>query len=693
METSRIRNVVFLGPHGVGKTTLAESLLYDMGALSSRGKIEAGNTTMDFEAEEHQRQMSLGSSVACGTWREHIVNLIDTPGASDFMIDTRFAMGAADAAVLVVSALRGIDSNSRKLAAYAREQGLPLAIFVNGEDLEQAKDFAEILQQVQDSIDRHAVLLEVPIGKGAGFKGDIDLIGMRAWYFAPDTGTVSEQEAPGELNDAIQRYHTSLVEELAENHDEMLERYLGGEEPSIPELRSTLRQDFLAGKIIPILFGSAHTNLGVRPLMDLIVDLFPSPADRSYAPVKDADTGEAVAIAPTVEGTLVAHVFKTFSDPYVGKISILRVLSGQMTSEMALFDATRGEAERAGRLYKLVGKKQIPVDQLGAGEIGAVAKLKDALTGDTLVAGGHHPRNLQVSTPRVPPAIWSVAIAAASKNDEAKLAISLGKLKEEDPALQVSVEPRTHKTVLAGHGQAHLEVTLAKLKNRFHIEVLQSEPQVPYRETITGSAQGQGRHKKQTGGRGQFGDVWLKIEPLARDSGFEFVDAVVGGSVPRNYIPAVEKGVRETLERGIVAGYPIVDVRVTLFDGSYHQVDSSEMAFKTAAHLAMKKIFVNAQPMLLEPIMDIALTLPDEFMGDAMSDLSTRRAQIEGMDGGVIRARIPLAELAGLVAEVQSFTKGQGSIESSFHGYAEVPLHLQNKLISELKAEAEEVEA
>lgn len=689
MDTARIRTVAIIGPHGVGKTTLTEAMLFDMAVLPQRGRVDQGTTATDFDSEEILRQMSTGTAVGSGEWRGFTVNLLDTPGLGDFQTDLKLALAACDAAILVLNAAKGVDANTRKIFKLAREMKRPMAIFINGVEQDSAKDYAEILQQVHDELDPHAVPLELPVGRGIGYKGDVDLVGMRTWYFAPESGNITEvAEPPSELSEQVRRYHTELVEAVAELHDDLLERYLGGTEPSSDELKENLRKDLLAGKLVPVLCGSAAGNIAVRPLLDVIVDLLPSPLDGTYQDLTDGETGERSPLSPKADAPVSAVVFKTLSDPYVGKISIFRVLSGTMKQDAHLHNSQRASAERMGRLFKLLGKKQIPVDELLPGDIGAVAKLKDTQTGDTLIAESMT-KGLSYPMPAIPPAIWSVAIEPVSKHDEAKLAISLSKLKEEDPTLGVSVEPRTHRTVLSGMGQTHLDVTLSKLLNRFNIEVRQAEPQIPYRETIRGTAQGQGKHKKQTGGRGQYGDVWLKIEPLPRGSDFQFVDAVVGGSVPRNFIPAVEKGVREMLESGILAGYPIVDLKVTLYDGSSHSVDSSEMAFKTAAHLAMKKIFNEAQPLLLEPIMDVTMTVPEEAMGDAMGDLNTRRGHIEGVEGNVIHAKLPLAELAGLVGEIQSYTKGQGSIESSFATYQEVPAHLMTKLLTDLKAQSE----
>ncbi len=684
-DPGRIRNVVVLGPAGVGKTTLVEAMLFDMAMIPQRGRVEEGSTTTDFDSEAILRGISVMAAVGTGTWRDHVLHLIDTPGLSDFGVETRLALLAADAALLVVDAGKGVDANTRKLYGLAREAGLPVMVFINGVDAEQVQPYDAILEQIRDRLDVHAVPLELPVGNGSGFKGDVDLVGMRTWYFAPDSGQVTEvsESMPAELQEAVTRYRMQLVEAVAELDDQLLERYLGGEEPSGSELSQALRTDIRAGKLLPVLCGSAKANLAIRPLLDAIVDLLPAPVEREAFAIRDVDRDRPETLPATREAPFSALVFKTMQDPYLGKISLFRVRSGAIAAEDHVRDPQRGSDERIGRLVKLVGKKPVPVDRLIAGDIGAVAKLKEVQTGDTLLAGAHAARNLQYPVPELPQAIFSVAIAPQSKGDEAKLAISLAKLKEEDPALKVSVEPKTHRTVLSGQGQLHLEVVLSRLLNRYNLDVKTSEPQIPYRETVAGKAKGQGKHKKQTGGRGQYGDVWLSIEPLPRGAGFEFVDAVVGGAVPRSFIPAVEKGVREMLEQGILAGYPIVDVKVTLYDGSFHSVDSSEMAFKTAAHLAMKKIFMEAKPLLLEPILDLSVTLPEERLGDAMGELNSHRAHVESLEGTTIHAKMPLAELAGFVRSLQSFSRGQGTLESSFSHYQELPGPLAEKVLKE----------
>ncbi len=684
-DPGRIRNLVVLGPAGVGKTTLVEAMLFDMAMIPQRGRVEEGNATTDFDSEGILRGISVMAALASGSWREHVLHVIDTPGLSDFGAETRMALLAADAALLVVDAAKGVDANTRKLYGLAREAGLPVMAFINGVDAEQVQPYDAILAQIRDRLDIHAVPLELPVGNGTGFTGDVDLVGMRTWYFAPDSGAVTEvsESVPPDMHDAVTRYRTQLIEAVAELDDALLERYLGGEEPSGEELARALRQDVREGKLLPVLCGSARANLAIRPLLDAIVDLLPSPLDRGSYAIRDAESDTMQTIPTTAEAPFSAIVFKTMQDPYLGKITLFRVRSGAIAAEDHVRDPQRGSDERIGRLVKLIGKKPVPVDRLIAGDIGAVAKLKEVQTGDTLLGAGHGNATLQYPVPDLPQAIFSVAIAPQSKGDEAKLAISLAKLKEEDPALKVSVEPKSHRTVLSGQGQMHLEVVLSRLLNRYNLDVKTSEPQIPYRETVAGSAKGQGKHKKQTGGRGQYGDVWLSIEPLPRGAGFQFVDAVVGGAVPRSFIPAVEKGVREMLDQGILAGFPIVDVKVTLTDGSFHSVDSSEMAFKTAAHLAMKKIFMEAKPLLLEPILDLSVTLPEEHLGDAMGDLNLHRAHVETLEGNTIHAKMPLSELAAFVRSLQSFSRGQGTLESSFSHYQELPAHLSEKVLRE----------
>lgn len=674
MESKQIRNIAMIGSSAVGKSTLVEAMLFEMKVIESRGSSEHGNLTTDSDPDEQKRQMSLSTALASGEWKGHKLNLLDTPGYSDFLVDTRSALKAVDGAVLIIDSSRGVDVNTQKIYGMAKDNHIPVAIVVNKYASENARSYTDILKEIHDSLDPHAVPMLVPNAKGAGYKSNADLVTME--------GIPSEIQA--EAEDA----RTGLIEGAAEQDDATLEKYLGGEELSQDEIITNFRKGVREGNLAPVLVASGKDDVGIKNLLDAIINYMPSPLERKNVELVDPDSDATEEVKPTDAGS-VSFVFKTISDPYVGKISIFRVFSGEVKADDNLFNPNRNSSERISRPFTMVGKKQIPLDKLVTGDIGAVAKLKDTLTNDTLLAEKKH---LLIAPPKMPQPIFALAIAPKAKGDEAKLAVSLAKLKDEDPSFEVTVEPRTHRTKLSAQGQTHLDVLLERLKSRYHIEVDQTEPQIPYRETVRRKAEGQGRHKKQSGGRGQFGDCWLRIEP-APGEGFKFVDAIVGGSVPRNYIPAVEKGVREILEEGILAGYPIVDCQVTLYFGSYHPVDSSEMAFKIAAHLAMKKIFAEADPILQEPIMSAEIAVPEEFVGDTMSDLNTRRAQVEGMDskGNVttIRARIPLAEIAGFIQSLKSFTKGQGSLDLNFSHYQEVPANIQQQVLAEVEKERE----
>lgn len=676
MESKQIRNVALIGSTAVGKSTLVEAMLFEMKAIESRGSSESGNLTTDYDPDEIRRQMSIATSLASGEWKAHKLNILDTPGYSDFLTDTRYSLMAVDGAVLLVDATRGVDVNTIKIYRMAKDNNLPVAIVINKYASENAKDYEALLKNIQDSLDSHAVPIMLPNAKGAHYKQNINLIRM--------------DNVPGDLEAEADSARTTLIEGVAEQDDAALEKYLGGEELTQDEIIANFRKGVLTGNLSPILVASGKDGIGTQELLDVISNYMPSPLEHKPFELVDPDTGTSTEVKADGAASAAAFIFKTISDPYVGKISLFRVLSGEIKADDALNNPRRASQERMSRPFTMVGKKQIPLDKIITGDIGAVAKLKDALTGDTMLADKRH---VMVPVPKMSQPIFSVAIAPKAKGDEAKLAVSLAKLRDEDISFEVTVEPRTHRTKLSGQGQTHLDILIERLKSRFHVEVDQAEPQIPYHETIRRKAEGQGRHKKQSGGRGQFGDCWLRIEPLPSGSGFKFVDAIVGGAVPRNYIPAVEKGVREMLEEGILAGYPIVDCQVTLYFGSYHPVDSSEMAFKIAAHMAMKKIFMEADPILQEPIMNAAIAVPEEFVGDTMSDLNTRRAHVEGMDsvGNVttIRAKMPLEEVAGFIQSLKSFTKGQGSLDLEFAHYQEVPGNIQQKVLAEVKREQE----
>ncbi|HBN07752.1 MAG TPA: elongation factor G [Cyanobacteria bacterium UBA8530] len=676
MESKQIRNIALIGSVAVGKTTLVDSMLFEMKAIESRGSSEAGNLTTDYDPDEIKRQMSIATSLATGEWKGHKINILDTPGHSDFLVDTRLSLMAVDSAVLVIDSSRGVDVNTQKIYQMAKANNIPVAIVVNKYASDNAKNYFDILTDIHNSLDAHAVPMLLPNAKGASYKGNADLVTM--------------QDIPAEVQEDAQKFRTTLVEGVAEQDDALLEKYLGGGELSDEEIVTNFRKGVREGNLAPIMVSSGKDNIGVRQILDAITNYLPSPLERNSMTLIDPDSDTTFEVPALVSAPAVAFAFKTISDPYVGKVTIFRVYAGEVKTDDNLFNPNRNSSERMSRPFTMIGKKQIPMDKIVTGDIGAVAKLKDTQTGDTLLSEKHH---LQLPTPRIPQPIFAEAISPKAKGDEAKLAVSLGKLRDEDPSFEITVEPRTHRTKLSAQGQTHLDILVDRLKSRFHVEVDQAEPQIPYRETVRHKAEGQGRHKKQSGGRGQFGDCWLRIEPLPSGEGFKFIDAVVGGSVPRNYIPAVEKGVREILEEGILAGYPIVDCSVTLYFGSYHAVDSSEMAFKVAAHIAMKKIFAEADPFLLEPIMATAIAVPEEAVGDTMSDLNTRRAQVEGMDtkGNIttIKAKMPLAEVAGFIQSLKSFTRGQGSLDVNFSHYQEVPALIQQQVLAEVKKEQE----
>ncbi|MBU6428621.1 MAG: elongation factor G, partial [Cyanobacteria bacterium REEB65] len=599
MDLSKIRNIAVIGPSGAGKTTLVDALLLDCGTHVDRGSIEQGTTTTDFDDEEIRRHHSIGTAWANASFEGYELNFIDTPGKGDFQVDMRFGLWGADAALLILDATRGVDATSCKLFKMAHDRQLPVAIFVNKVHAEKFSDYGGLLHSLKEHLSVATIPFVLPIGSGLAFKGVIDL--------------VNPADVPPEMQEAVNKAATALIETVAETDEALLNKYLEQGTLSPDERVENLRKGVLSGAIVPVYCGEAKENLGLKEILAGLLAFLPAPPDRPPIAIKDLDSDQTTQWTHDPAKPAGAFVFKTISDPFVGKISIFRVFSGEIKQDDTLRDANRNAGERIGKLFKLVGKKQVPTDRLLAGEIGAVAKLKETLTGDTLVAGS---RNFAVDHGAMVPAIFSVAIAPRAKGEETKLAEALRRLEEEDPSLHHSAEPATHRTVLSGQGQAHLDVTIDRLKNRFHLDVAVFEPKIPYRETVTAKAEGQGRHKKQTGGRGQFGDCWLRIEPLGRGEGFRFLDEIKGGVIPNQFIPAVEKGVREICEEGVLAGYPIVDVQVAVYFGSYHSVDSSEMAFKVAAHLAMKKIFPEAKPVILEPILSVTIQVPEETVGD-----------------------------------------------------------------------------
>jgi elongation factor G len=693
-ETVKIRNVALVAHGGAGKTTLTEAMLFSAGAIPRLGRVEDGSTTTDFDEDEIRRKISISTALAWCEWKSCKLNLIDTPGYAAFLTDAKNALRVADGAVVVVSAPDGVKVQTEKVWSYAAAQGLPRAIYLSKMDRERA-DFSRALEDVRKNLAPQAVPLQVPIGQEAGFTGLVDLVRMRALSFTADaSGKPTEGDIPPGVRELAEGQRAALVEAVAEADDRLLEKYLESGELSQDELRDGLARGIRDQKIFPVLCGAPARNIGVVPLLDLIADVFPSPLDRP--PVEGTDPRGNGTIRREVkdDAPLAALVFKTVADPYAGKVTMFRVYSGTVASDSSVLNATKGIKERIGQLVLLRGKQQTPVQALGAGDVGAVVKLKETGTGDTLC---DEKASIRLPEITFPAPVISFAAEPKAKGDEDKMSTAFSRLREEDPTIQIRYDPQTRETVVSGMGRAHVEIVTERLKRKFGVDVLLKTPRVPYKETIKARVREvQGRHKKQTGGRGQFGDCWIHMEPMPRGGGFEFVNAIVGGSIPKNYIPAVEKGVVEAMERGAVAGYSVVDLRITLYDGSTHPVDSSEMAFKLAGRLAFRKAMTQARPTLLEPIMTVEVIAPAECMGDIVGDLNSKRGRVLGIEGKgrnqSVKANVPLAEMLEYDSRLRSITGDRGDYTMEFSHYEEVPAHIQEKIVAEVKHPVEEEE-
>ncbi len=690
IETAKIRNVGIVGHGGVGKTSLVEALLFSAGAVSRLGRVDDGTATTDFDPDEIDRQISINTAVAYCDWKGHRINLVDTPGYGDFIADARAGLRVVEAAVVVVDGVAGVQVQTEKVWKFANEYGLPRAIVVNRLDRERA-DFFRTLESLERRLKGRIVPLQIPVGEESAFRGFVDLGKMKAILHAD--GKASEAEIPAEVADRAREYREKLVEAAAETDDELLSRYLEEGALGDAEMLRALRQGIGTGKIVPVLCASAARGIGMAPLLDLFVHEFPSPADVAEIPGTDLKSKQPGTRAPDARAPVTALVFKTLSDPHVGKLSLFRVYSGTLRSESTLLNAARGTRERMGHTAWMMGKTTRSVEALGPGEIGVVAKLKETLTGDTLCDEAQPFELPRIVFPE--PAI-SFAIQPRSRGDEDKISNALARIAEEDPAVHYHYDPETKQLLVSGVGNLHVEVVVERMKRKYNVDVNLLPPRIPYKETVKGRAEGQGKYKKQTGGRGQYGDVWLRVEPLPRGGGFEFVDEIFGGAVPRNYIPSVEKGVRDCMKRGILAGYPVVDLKVTLYDGSYHEVDSSDMAFQIAASMGLQKVFMDAHPILLEPIMNVEVTTPADATGDVIGDLNSRRGRIVGMEPSgetaVVRAQVPMAEMLSYEPSLRSMTGGRGGYSMEFSHYEEVPAFLADKVIKEAKAEKEKAE-
>jgi elongation factor G len=681
-KVERIRNIALIGHGGAGKTSLAEAMLYKSGTIKRFGKIEEGNTAMDFEPEELKRRSSISSGFHQFSWKNHTVNLIDTPGDQNFFSDTKSSMQAADGVVVVIDAVDGVKVQTELAWEFAKEFKQPCVIFINKLDRERA-DFNRAFEDTKVSFEPKPIILQLPIGAETEFKGVVDLIRNKAYLYDAD-GKPQKVDIPAEMQELVESEREALIENIAEADDALIERYLEGETLADEDLNAALRSGTLAHTFVPVVCGSATQNIGIDLLMDFVTTSMPSPIDRGARSGVDPATGDEIERAPDENAPFSGFVVKTVADAYAGRLSIFRVVSGKLGSDGTFFNPNKDTKERFTQLLTIAGKEQKTAKGAGPGSIVAVAKLKETRTGDTLCDDA---AKIKYTCAEPLPSLISFALTAKSKGEEDKIFISLTKLLEEDPSVKLERVAETKEILLSGLGQIHVETILDKLKRKFSVEAQLNTPKVPYRETIKGKIRVQGKHKKQTGGHGQFGDCWIQIEPLPRGKGFEFVDAIVGGVIPKTYIPAVEKGIVEASQKGVLAGFPAVDFKVTLDDGSYHQVDSSEMAFKIAGSLAFKKAVEGANPTLLEPIMKVTITTPEDYMGDIMGDLNGRRGKVLGMDNAgknqVINAQVPMAEFLSYASDLRSMTGGRGIFTMEFSHYDEVPAQIAEKIIEE----------
>jgi len=690
VEIGKIRNVGVVGHGGVGKTSLVEALLFAAGAVTRLGRVDDGSTTTDFDPDEIKRKISINTSIAYCDWKGHRINLVDTPGYGDFIADARAGLRVVEAAVVVVDAVAGVQVQTEKVWKFATEFNLPRVVVVNRLDRERS-DFFRTLESLGRRLKGRLVALHIPLGEESGFKGFVDLVKMKAVTVAG--GKPTEGEIPADLADRAKEHREKLVEAAAETDDDLLSKYLDEGSLGEPEMLKALRAGIAQGKLVPVVCGAVVKSIGVHALLDLIVDSLPSPADRGEITGTDLKAKAEGSRAADPKAPVTALVFKTLSDPHIGKLSLFRVLSGTLRADSTLLNPHRGARERMGHVSWLQGKTQKNVEALGPGEIGVAQKLKETLTGDTLADEAH-----PFEVPRItfPEAAISFAIQPKTRGDEDKISTALARIAEEDPTVHYHFDPETKQLLVSGVGSLHVEMVVERMKRKYNVDVLLLPPRIPYKETVKGRAEGQGKYKKQTGGRGQYGDTWLRVEPMARGGGFEFVDDVFGGAVPRNFIPSVEKGVRDCMKKGILAGYPVVDMKVTLYDGSSHDVDSSDMAFQIAASMGLQKVFMDAHPILLEPIMNVEVTTPADHAGDVIGDLNSRRGRIVAMEPAgetaVVRAVAPMAEMLTYESSLRSMTGGRGGYSMEFSHYEEVPAFLADKVVKEAKADKEKAE-
>jgi len=688
---NEIRNIALVGHGDSGKTSLTEAILYDSKMITRLGNIGQGNTTTDYDPREIKKGITINSAFAFLNWKNCTINIIDTPGYLDFITDTKSSLRVVDNAVLVICGVSGVEVQTEKVWDFAEEYKIPKTIFINKMDRERA-DFYRTKDMINKIFGSSAVSVQLPIGKEDNFRGVVDLIKMKARIYEKSNGerpVFKEQEIPQDMKEEVKSYRNQLVEAVAEFDDEILMKYLDGETLSEDEITSCLKIGIRERKIVPILCGSATMNLGIESLMDFVCEYLPSPAEMPPVSAKNGDSITEELIENITDAPFSAIIFKTIADPYVGNLTYFRIYSGKLSGDSSILNSSKNVENKVGKIYKMQGKNQNIISEICAGNIGAVAKLKNTTTGDTLCD-----KNKPVIFEKIeyPEPIMLLAISPKTKGDEDKLSTALSRITDEDPTVKVYRDDDTGETILAGMGESHLDVVIDTMHSKFGVEVDRTTPKVGYKETIRKNVKIEGKYKKQSGGRGQYGHCWLELKPLGRAKGFEFEDKIVGGVIPRQYRPAVEKGVIGAMKTGVLAGYPTIDMKAIVYDGSYHPVDSSEMAFKVAGSMAFKKGAVKADPVLLEPIMDIEVLVPKEYMGDIIGDLNSKRGKIMGMEETVkgkqmIKAKIPQAEIFKYAIDLRSMTQGRGNFSLKFSHYEEVPANIAQEIIEKTKEE------
>ncbi len=685
-EIKNIRNVAFISHGGAGKTSLIETILFNAKATNRIGSVDNGTSIMDFDPVEINRKITINPKLCTIEWNKHLLNLVDTPGYGNFLHETKAALSAVGGAVVIASAISGIKAETERVWKFSEDFDLAKIIFVNKMDKERA-DFYRSLGDIEKSFGVTPIPLYLPIGQEEHFRGLVDLIRMQAYeYPSEPTAEFKEVDIPTEMAEIVENYRNKLLEAISETDDTLIEKYLEGEEFSDEEIFMGIREATISKRFIPVICGSATKNVGSKFLLESIINFMPSPLEREQKEAKTKDTEETIYLDPN-DKDFVAYIFKTFIDPFSGKLSIFRVYSGEISCDTDVYNPNKDETEKITQLYLLQGKNFIKTDSVKAGQIAMVNKLKFTETFDTLCS--NKKKSYIIPPVELPEPVLSFSLIPKSKEDEEKVSTGLHRLMEEDLGIRVTRDEQTGEQILSGMGQMHIEVVTEKLKKKFNVDVDLKTPKVPYKETIKTTAKGQGKYKKQSGGRGQYGDVWIEIEPNERGAGFEFIDKIVGGVIPKGYIPAVEKGIIEAAKEGVLAGFPMIDFKITLYDGSYHSVDSSEMAFKIAASMAFKKVAMEAKPVLLEPIVNIDIFVPEETVGTVIGDLNARRGRVLNVEpqttGQHITAQVPMAEILKYAPDLRSMTGGRGMFTIDFSHYEEAPSHITEKIKEEAR--------